>query len=98
MELTIIVKIEEENLHLLKNLINVNEIFRKNITYYNIIQNEKAGLHPFSGKYILVRAIGWFKPTHPPAFLRLKEAFLKIHKPPLQLLFVKLPTSSEQQR
>ena len=49
-----IVIVEEENLYenLLNNLMNFNEIFRKNMIYENIKSHQKAGLDPLFRKYI----------------------------------------------
>ena len=62
-----------------------------------ILNKTKKRLHRFSGKYILVRNIERvFKLTHHPAFLGLKEGFLKTSKPPLQLILAKFPNFSER--
>ena len=46
-----LVNIDEENLHLLNDLRNFNEFFRKNVIYDNIKSHKKTGLHPLSRKY-----------------------------------------------
>ena len=51
-KLTKIAKIDEENLYIFWNdMMNFNEIFRKNITYVDIKSQQKLGLHPFSRKH-----------------------------------------------
>ena len=50
--LTKIAKIDEENLYIFwNNMMNFNEILRKNIAYDDIKSQQKLGLHPFPRKH-----------------------------------------------
>ena len=66
-------KIEEENSSfLLNDLMNFNEIFRKNLTYDDIKSHQKSGFHPHSRKRIFGKTIvGVISTLHsPPPFFR----------------------------
>ena len=55
----------------LNNFSSFNENLKRDVTYDNIEIHEKAGLHPFSRKYIFIKTTGERVSLTPPAFLRL---------------------------
>ena len=56
----------KKSLHILNNMINFNEIFRKNATYDNIKIHQKSGLLPLSRENNFRKTTGGFKltPSH----------------------------------
>ena len=44
--------------NLLNDLMNFNEIFRKDVAFDQIKCHKKPGFHPFSRKHIIGKAIG----------------------------------------
>ena len=58
-----IVNIDRENFHLLNDLKNFNEIFRKDMTYAIIESHKKPWLDFFSRRYIYGKTTGRVKLT-----------------------------------
>ena len=58
--------------YLLNNLMNFNEIFRKDVTYDNIKIHKKTGSHPLFRKYIFRKSTAEVKLT-PPSLFRVNE-------------------------
>ena len=48
----------EEYSHLLNDLRNINEIFRRDVTYDNIKSHKRAGPHHLSEKYLFEKTTG----------------------------------------
>ena len=49
------IKKEKKSSYLLNDLKNFNEIFRKNVAYYDIKSDEKTRFHLFSSKQIFAK-------------------------------------------
>ena len=69
-----VVNFEEENLqeNHLNDLTNFSKIFRKNWTYDNINNHQKAGFHPLPRKYIFGKTTGGGQINLPPDIFRVK--------------------------